>query len=38
VQKQPNIVLIMAEQWREDCVGILETPDIDTPNLDNIFS
>ena len=38
MSKQPNIVLIMADQWRGDCGGILGNPYIDTPNLDNIFS
>lgn len=38
MKNQPNIVLIIADQWRGDCVGMLGNPYIDTPNLDNLFS
>lgn len=35
--EQPNIVLIIADQWRGDCAGIVGNPNIDTPNLDGLF-
>lgn len=34
---RPNIVLIMADQWRGDCLGIAGHPVVETPNLDSIF-
>ena len=33
---QPNIVLIMADQFRGDCLGIAGHPDIQTPHLDTL--
>lgn len=35
---KPNIVLLIADQWRWDCMGILGHPVVETPNLDNIFA
>ena len=32
--KQPNILLIMADQMRWDCLGCMGNPVIQTPNLD----
>ena len=37
-KEQPNIVLIMTDQWRGDCLGIAGNQHIDTPNIDTIFS
>lgn len=34
--KQPNIVLIMADQMRGDCLGIMGHPDVQTPYLDSL--
>ena len=36
MMKQPNILLIMADQFRGDCLGISGHPDVKTPNLDNL--
>lgn len=33
---QPNILLLMADQWRMDCTGIYGNPHIKTPNLDRL--
>jgi arylsulfatase A-like enzyme len=30
----PNIVFILTDQWRADCLGILGTPSVETPRLD----
>lgn len=35
-QKQPNIVLIMCDQMRGDCMGIAGHPDVKTPYLDSL--
>lgn len=35
---KPNILVIMADQWRADCVGLTGNGFIDTPNLDRLFS
>ena len=32
----PNIVLIMTDQMRGDCLGIAGHPDVKTPYLDSI--
>ncbi len=37
MKPKPNIVLIIADQWRGDCAGILGNPHVDTPNLDRLF-
>ncbi len=37
-QPQPNIVFILTDQMRGDCLGILGHPTVRTPNLDNIAS
>ena len=36
--KQPNIVLIMTDEWRGDCLGIAGHPDVKTPYLDTLAS
>ncbi|MBQ9855453.1 MAG: sulfatase-like hydrolase/transferase [Clostridia bacterium] len=33
---KPNIVLIVADQFRGDCLGILGHPDVKTPYLDTL--
>ena len=33
-ERRPNIVLILADQWRGDCLGIDGHPVLSTPNLD----
>ncbi|WP_440897568.1 arylsulfatase [Amphibacillus sp. Q70] len=33
---KPNIVLIMVDQMRADCLSILDHPVVDTPNLDQL--
>ena len=33
---QPNIVLITADQFRGDCLGIMGHPDVKTPYLDTL--
>jgi arylsulfatase A-like enzyme len=38
MKDKPNIVMIIVDQWRGDCAGILGNPFVDTPNLDRIFS
>lgn len=35
---QPNILLIMTDQWRGDCLGIDGHPDVLTPHLDDLAS
>jgi arylsulfatase len=37
-KKQPNILLIMADQMRGDCMGIAGHPDVKTPYLDHMAS
>jgi arylsulfatase A-like enzyme len=34
--EQPNIVFILTDQWRGDCLGILGTPAVETPRLDTL--
>lgn len=36
MKKQPNIVLIMTDQLRGDCLGIAGHPDVKTPYLDSL--
>lgn len=36
MEKKPNIVLLMADQMRGDCLGIAGHPDVKTPNLDSL--
>ena len=33
---RPNILLLMADQWRADCLGAAGNRAIDTPNLDRL--
>lgn len=35
--KMPNILLVVTDQWRGDCVGALGHPVVETPNIDNVF-
>ncbi len=35
-RERPNILLLMADQWRMDCTGIYGNPHIKTPNLDRL--
>ena len=37
-KKQPNILLIMTDQMRGDCLGIAGHPDVKTPYLDDLAS
>lgn len=32
--KKPNILLILADQHRQDCIGCYGNPDVKTPNID----
>ena len=34
---RPNIVLIVTDQWRGDCLGLQGHPAVETPNLDHLF-
>lgn len=34
MEKRPNIILLMADQMRGDCLGIAGHPDVKTPHLD----
>ena len=34
MDKRPNIILLMADQMRGDCLGIADHPDVKTPFLD----
>ncbi len=36
--KQPNIILIMTDQLRGDCLGYAGHPDVKTPYLDTLAS
>ena len=38
MKKQPNIVLIMTDQLRWDCLGYAGHPDVKTPYLDAIIN
>lgn len=31
---RPNVLLLMADDWRADCLGVLGHPTVKTPNLD----
>ncbi|MGN1346700.1 MAG: sulfatase-like hydrolase/transferase, partial [Eubacteriales bacterium] len=35
---QPNVILIIADQWRGDCLGAAGHPDVKTPYLDTLCS
>ena len=35
-KRQPNILLIMTDQMRGDCMGTAGHPDVKTPNLDHL--
>ena len=34
--KKPNVIFILADQWRADAVGYAGNPDVITPNLDKL--
>ena len=34
--KKPNVVLLMCDQFRADCLSIADHPDVRTPYLDSI--
>ena len=34
--KQPNILFILCDQFRWDCLSIMGHPTVDTPNLDSL--
>ena len=34
----PNILLVIADQWRADCLGFDGHPVVETPHLDELFS
>ena len=36
MEKRPNIVLIMADEMRGDCMGFAGHPDVKTPYLDTL--
>lgn len=36
--RPPNILLIMTDQMRGDCMGVAGHPDVKTPNLDHLAS
>ena len=36
MDKRPNIILLMADQMRADCLGIVGHPDVKTPFLDSL--
>ena len=38
MKKKPNIVLLMCDQFRGDCLSIAGHPDVQTPYLDSIGS
>jgi arylsulfatase len=33
---QPNIILIICDQWRGDCLSVAGHPTVETPNLDSL--
>jgi arylsulfatase A-like enzyme len=35
-EQKPNLVFILADQWRFDAVGYMGNPDVITPNLDKL--
>jgi arylsulfatase len=36
MSQQPNILFILTDQWRGDCLSALGHPDVETPNLDMV--
>jgi len=34
--QKPNLVFILADQWRFEAVGYMGNPDVITPNLDKL--
>ncbi len=37
-ENKPNILIILADQWRYDAVGYRDNPDVKTPNIDRMAS
>lgn len=37
-ESRPNILIILADQWRYDAVGYMDNPDVKTPNIDRMAS
>jgi arylsulfatase A-like enzyme len=37
MRRPPNILLLMADQWRADCLGFAGHPVVETPHLDELF-
>src|SRR3954471_15414479 len=37
-QKRPNVVLVLADQWRAQATGYAGDPNVKTPNLDRLES
>lgn len=35
---RPNVVFIMTDQWRGDCLGCAGHPVVETPHLDHLAS
>jgi arylsulfatase len=35
--ERPNLVLILVDQWRADCLGLAGHPVVETPHLDRLF-
>ena len=38
MKKKPNIILLMCDQYRGDCLSFLDHPDVKTPYLDTLAS
>lgn len=38
MSKRPNIILLMSDQYRGDCLSFLDHPDVKTPYLDTLAS
>ena len=36
MSKRPNLILIMTDEMRGDCLGIAGHPDVKTPHLDTL--
>ena len=36
MDNRPNLILLMADQFRGDCLGIAGHPDVKTPYLDSL--
>ena len=38
MNQRPNIILLMCDQFRGDCLSFFDHPDVKTPYLDNLAS